>query len=1020
MIVKSLFVIILCVLSLCHSESLLAQTKCNKESVLKQYQDITRSIEEKILSADAILVGDIVENVNVKQLLGTNFKFEETDTELTKLNDAISDETYLPDEYIPLRDCLIGLKQKKRIEELYSIVNLLNNKKIQLLSKNKELKNILSDGAESRSAIPAIKSQVDNELKESTKLKEKLQEKLIQSEVEISKTKNLIEKDLILYRSNLEKIKLEIVNLNLKYTESLESHLQKFDEENIELLKISSQLKDKDLSTLTTQYERVGEIWIKVVNKAFSQITNDKVFFQFPDIPEIPNFPDEIDPLLKKQINSTYDELKTLKMTVVKNISEMKNKEIEVQSTLLLQVNLLRSELFQRMPLNYFVNEVFSSRFWLLLKTEVLSSPYRVLSFFFGKYLYLKEQIGKGVEGYKTLSINFLFMSMFVLIIFFFKYTINISYRYLNDFLTKLLFKYKNIKIIKYTSSAWYRIRDNYHEFVWVIIITYGKNLESFSSYTLLLDFAIIILFYKILRSLVVISLGIISSVDSLGFSKFKIKANDTSKMVGKIYLFYFISMLFLEGVLGKTYVYSFINLITLFYCAHILFKISKDWEREIEKYLERNVSGILVGRTQQFSTHIPKGMVPSFYLLVLFIVSIVNFFIYLTEDFGISKRISANIFKKQIENFESSDEVSTTLPSDYLERFSLKSLDREEDFVEPDNSILLNCINEINEWCTHISDEHSLVIYGDKGIGKTTLVKKIKSEIDNNPEVRSIYAKIPSKLDSKEKLIPFLVNLLDLPEDVTSFDPSFIDTKLDKPVVIFLDETQNIFISESGGFDAYYGLINIVNLDIKNIFWVLTFNKYSWLYLDRAFGKNQFFRNVFQYKGWSDQKIKELIQLRHKNTNYKLSYDVLITATKSEDEADKYTSIENKFFKLLWELSNGNPRAAVYLWTQSLKRKNSSTFMVYVPRMLNGVDFHDLSDDTLFVLAHVLKHENLSLKEITRTTNLPTGLCRNSIKVCLEKELLFKDERNRYMVDLKHQYSVIKHLKSKNFIYGN
>ena len=199
-----------------------------------------------------------------------------------------------------------------------------------------------------------------------------------------------------------------------------------------------------------------------------------------------------------------------------------------------------------------------------------------------------------------------------------------------------------------------------------------------------------------------------------------------------------------------------------------------------------------------------------------------------------------------------------------------------------------------------------------------------------------------------------------------------------------------------------------------------MSFNKYSWLYLNRAFGRTQFFRNVFELTGWSYVKIKELIMKRHAKTKFRLSYDLLINATRSQDEIDKYASVESKFFKLLWELSRGNPRSALYLWISALSRKNKSVFNVNIPK---EIDFHGVEkmpDELMFVLAHVIKHENLTSFEIESTTNLQNGYVRNAIKLGLEKKYLYRDERRRYMIDISTQYTLLKLLKEKNFIYGN
>jgi GTPase SAR1 family protein len=337
------------------------------------------------------------------------------------------------------------------------------------------------------------------------------------------------------------------------------------------------------------------------------------------------------------------------------------------------------------------------------------------------------------------------------------------------------------------------------------------------------------------------------------------------------------------------------------------------------------------------------------------------------------------------------------------------------------------------------------MVLYGDKGIGKTSFIKHIiheleKQKIDNDvsseseniegPNFIVKYFKVPNKIITKEKLRNFVEDCFDVIKeenieeseiqklDNQKFDIRRLDKKIPK-TVIFLDESQNFFLAKSGGFEAYHDLIDLVNLDTDNIYWVFSFNFYSWIYLDRAFGRKQFFRHVFHLKGWPDDKIKELIQKRHKESKYRLSFDSLITATKAEEEVDRYASIEAKFYKLLWELSSGNPRSALFLWLSALRAKGENDLHVNIPKLPSLDIMGDLTDETLFALAKILMHENLTNRELVDTSNLPSGLIRNALKVGLEKDLLFKDNRNRYLLSSIHQYNVIRFLKSKNFIYG-
>jgi GTPase SAR1 family protein len=522
----------------------------------------------------------------------------------------------------------------------------------------------------------------------------------------------------------------------------------------------------------------------------------------------------------------------------------------------------------------------------------------------------------------------------------------------------------------------------------------------------------------QILKIVVTIFLGSISKLDSSNFVTFKKKAEETSNKFKNIFIYYFYFMMVFELTIGMVYLYTILNIVVLAYSLFSLLKESSHWENELANYAEKKFAGVVVEKYFRLLKPMPRRLRSLLLLLFILVFLVFDFFISLSENFEISKKISANLFKKQIEKVEAEDGADIKIPQEYKDHFAPMSIEGQEEYVENGHKLEERIQGEIIEWCDSFSDEHSVVIFGDKGIGKTTLLKRIAFEIEQEKDVETIYLKVPPKVISKEDLYEFFHK--SLAGDCDEFNLYKYDKGLEKKTIILLDESQNIFLSHTGGFNAYYELTNLINLNTENIFWILSFNKYSWLYLDRAFGRTQFFRNVFEVKGWSDNKIKELIFKRHYKSDYKLSYDLLINATRSQDEIDKYSSIESKFFKLLWEMSAGNPRAALFLWISALSRKSNRYFNVNIPKEIDLDGLEHQPDDLMFVVAHVLKHENLSSKEIVETTNLPEGIVRNSIRLAIEKKYFFRDERKRYMVDIATQYGLTRYLKVKNFIYGS
>jgi len=154
--------------------------------------------------------------------------------------------------------------------------------------------------------------------------------------------------------------------------------------------------------------------------------------------------------------------------------------------------------------------------------------------------------------------------------------------------------------------------------------------------------------------------------------------------------------------------------------------------------------------------------------------------------------------------------------------------------------------------------------------------------------------------------------------------------------------------------------------------------------------------------------------------SGYRLSYDQIIMATKTKNSYQESLAFtEEQFFRILWEQSNGNPRVALYLWTQCLRYNGGKKLKVGLPEKPSFQRLVGMEDDFWFVLASLVKHENLTRKEVVSTTNIPWPRVAQSIKIGLERKLLFKSKNNRYRLHFLSQSELVRQLKIKNFIYG-
>ncbi len=988
--------------------------ECNQKLVLKDLKQAKESLNGQTQNIGKYLAGGKGEDFSPITVFGPDFKLSDTSDIIKSLKDESKSGLAISIGFQGLYQCLKKLGLVNEVKALEEESLKLNTVKIALLEKNLELEDSLRVGKVTKGELPRLKDEINQENKTTEEIKSKLENSLLKNITKVSKEENSQRKEILNYESELTKIEILLLNLRLDLNKNLQEKITYFESLSQRLSQISVTKEKESYEDKINKFNDVESLWFDLAKENYYDLFN---YFKGLKLPRIP----ESNILERgKDFENKRLELIKLENDIKKEYTDKKEHELSLLNQLVLSCNSLRSALFNQLGVKYFFTTLFKVKTIKTVRNEILASPYRILSYFFSKYLSVREKLLKGKEGYVYLIGRLLFLFLFSGLIYGLKIFFQSLTNKTDNLFHSLILKKKSSSLRKNFFSLWNKIKDDFSSILWLLLLTLITNTFNTTDYIYIIKVFKFYLISHLIRSFVTVFLGSVSRLDVGSFMAFKKKAMETSQKFANIYLFYSYTILFVEATIGKVYVFNIIYFFVLLYSLYQLVIESASWESEFTRYVEKKFSGVIVAKIFSVLGFFPSKMKAFSLLGAIIILSLFDLFISYTENFELSKKISANLFKKQIENIEAQEGADDKIPVTYKEQFALSSLEEKEEYVLSADNVEDSIEYEINEWLQDKSEEHSLVVYGDKGIGKTTLLKYVTTSIKNKSEseLEVKYVKMPSKTLTKEKLVTFLSEVFNNEEE--KFDLLKIDENLSKKTIIVIDEAQNIFLSYIGGFDAYYALTKLINLNTKNIFWMMSFNKYSWIYLYKAFGGVQYFRNVFAISGWSDLKIKELVMKRHEKTGYRLSYDLLINATRSQDEIDKYSSIESKFFKLLWELSRGNPRAALYLWISALSRKSSKAFNVNIPKEAGFDSFDKLDDDLMFVIAHVIKHENLSTGEVEKTTNLSHGIVRNSIKQAQEKGFLYRDDRGRYMVDISTQYGLLKTLKQKNFIYGS
>ena len=241
-------------------------------------------------------------------------------------------------------------------------------------------------------------------------------------------------------------------------------------------------------------------------------------------------------------------------------------------------------------------------------------------------------------------------------------------------------------------------------------------------------------------------------------------------------------------------------------------------------------------------------------------------------------------------------------------------------------------------------------------------------------------------------------------------FDHQLINKK-----IILIDDIQNLFLSTINGFEAYKIFLEILNIKTNNILWILTVNSESWIYLKSVFGREHFYGKELFFTPWKDYEIQQQIFLRHKQTGYERDFDESIKAFGSSDNS--WDKAEVQFFRLLWGQARGNPRSAMMYWVSAISSPKPNVIHIEFPTFMSADLVSNMSDDALFILAAIAKHDNLTHFELQKITGISDLIIRKCLKEACDKNLVWLDETERIRISSKAQYLIDYFLKGKNFL---
>ncbi len=794
------------------------------------------------------------------------------------------------------------------------------------------------------------------------------------------------------------------------FVETLNKKNALLEELRLELKDIAKGTRAKSAPEVSAAFERVGAVWESAVDQLLVLFSDIRVQSSV-QMPEANQVGDTVN-LDIRRIELLSERTKLLTNLKVKNFSLLRDSGI-LRAQLLQKCDQMECERARG------INQKNIST----ILREIRVVPLRLIAGALSKWIEVRSKFYSGIDGWIDISRQALIFVILLLIPFVLIRVLRWTSRRLDLLKRSLLARSTLEDRNRAVMALWIARLNPFIPSVGMIIsIEAARSLiagTDFAELSLFLFYFQVYFVYRVAKLLLTIVLEIVFATDSI--ESLRLQKSRIEKAAARISMLVFVEYVLLhliKDTVRRALAYNLIaNFIFIFNIGFVFYESAK-WHHEInaafahrfaflwQRWLKRLQGSSLLGRL----------LLPLMFLMVILYDVIKYAYSHLIR-MDLVKRLLSEVLRKRLESEEREEEEFAKVPKDYASAFDYYLTADENIFVDRENSVDKVAEAVITDWVKGVESEDSLLIVGNRGMGKSTSIENIADRMKalSDCKLQCVLQKVPPRILEAQDLFQWLSKVLG--SEVKSHDDiSDFDRQLSEKLVICLDDLHNLFLGVVGGFNAYRTFLDLLSRPTKNLFWCMTVNSRSWTYLTGVFGQEHYYGQVLTLKSWTDIEIQKLILMRHETTHYSRRFDESIKAYGAGENFGQ--KAESQFFRLLWGQSRGNPRSALMHWMSAISSPAPQQIYVGIPSFVSSGAVANMSDDSLILLSAIARHESLNLFELHRITGIHENIIRKCLKDASEKNLVWQDDHERTRISSKAQYVIDYFLTGKNFLY--
>ena len=317
-----------------------------------------------------------------------------------------------------------------------------------------------------------------------------------------------------------------------------------------------------------------------------------------------------------------------------------------------------------------------------------------------------------------------------------------------------------------------------------------------------------------------------------------------------------------------------------------------------------------------------------------------------------------------------------------------------------------------------------AVCLVADRGMGKDEVLDRLTESL---PEGRLETLSSDVRIAGVQDALAWLSGALGLGEVEGDMEPAQLAEELaalpGEPRVFVLENLERLFQRSVGGFAALRAALEVVHASSDDHFWIVTMHGPTWNYLRSVPGAFEaaVFGEVIQLEPAAPQQLEQWLEGCAAEAGLTLSYDRLAGTGEGSPAAGRERKrAARAYWRLLYELSAGNPSVAREQWLEGLAPGENpdelETGLASVPTI---ADLSDLPDADLFVLVALVIHDRLRVANLSRVLNLDQAGVRATCRRLEARSVLWsEEEQDIFGLRLSWTPAVQRLLRQKNFLY--